>query len=246
MAKLKLMRSNHQSQKYDMEDRLIKYYPVEIKKTEERIAGLTEDYKVVQAHPIAEDSFSITIKGKLYTERKFAGEAILLACKAIKNPKDKVNIGEFRGFPMTLYIENGSFKVALKNTLTYTAELENNIMGNIVRINNALENMPKTVQNLQNRLENLTEEQTAAKAEVDTPFPKEQEYKEKSQRLTQLNIELDNAEKEEEPSEHSDTELEKKPSVLKAIKDFKSQQTLEEIKAGDCIKEVPQKVYTER
>ena len=114
-------------------------------------------------------------------------------------------------------------------------------MGNIVRINNALENMPKTVQNLQNRLENLTTEQIAAKAEVDTPFPKEQEYKEKSQRLTQLNIELDNSEKEEEQSEHTDIDPEKKPSVLKALKDFK-----EELKVGDGIKEVPQKVYAER
>ncbi|MGL4791269.1 MAG: helicase, partial [Anaerotignaceae bacterium] len=236
VAKLKLMRSNHQSQKYDMEDRLIKYYPVEIKKTEERIKGLKEDYKVVQAHPVADEKFSMTIKGSQYTERKSAGEAILLACKAIENPEDKVKLGEFRGFPMTLYVENGGFKVAMKNTCTHIAELENNITGNIVRINNVLENMPKTVENLQTRLENLITEQMMAKEEVETSFPKEQEYKEKVQRLTQLNKELDNLENEE-----VDTEQEKKPSVLKVLKDLK-----EDVKSEDITKETLQKNCVER
>jgi len=224
-----------------MEDRLIKYYPQEIKKTVERIDGLTKDYKVLQAHPIAEDSFSMTVKGKLYTERKAAGEAVLQACKAILNPEDRVKLGEFRGFSMTLYIDNGIFKIAMKDSITHIAELENNITGNIVRINNALENMPKSIDNLKNRLENLNSEQAAAQSEVDTPFPKEREYKEKQTRLAQLNIELDNAEKEEEEADHTDTEQEKKPSVLKALKDFK-----EEIRADDCTTESPEKSYEER
>lgn len=241
VAKLKLMRSNHQSQKYDMEDRLIKYYPQEIKKTQERIDGMSTDYKVVQAHPVAEDSFTMTIKGKLYTERKAAGEAILLACKAIQNPEDKIVLGEFRGFPMTLYIDNGSFKIAIKNNLTYIAELENNITGNIVRINNALEGMPKIMQNLKNRLESLIVEQAAAQAEVDTLFPKEQEYKEKQARLTQLNIELDNAEKEEEQAENGEVEQGKKPSVVKVLKELKDDGKT------DCkVADIPQKTYTER
>ena len=242
VAKLKLMRSNHQSQKYEMEDRLIKYYPTELKKTEERINGLGEDYKVVQAHPIAEDSFSMTIKGNLYTERKAAGEAIIQACKEFENPDDRVPLGEFRGFPMTLYMENRTFKVAMKNTLTHTAELENNITGNIVRINNALENMPRNIENLKIRLDSLKEEQQSAQSEVDTPFPKEQEYKEKSDRLTQLNKELDNSESEtEQPSEEQENGQEKKPSVLSALKNFK-----EEIKAEDSQRVAPEKSYEER
>lgn len=242
VAKLKLMRSNHQSQKYEMEDRLIKYYPTELKKTEERITGLVEDYKVVQAHPVAEDSFSMTIKGKVYTERKAAGEAIIQACKEFENPDDRVPLGEFRGFPLTLYMENRTFKVAMKNTLTHTAELENNITGNIVRINNALENMPRNIENLKIRLDSLKEEQQSAQSEVDTPFPKEQEYREKSDRLTQLNKELDNSESEtEQPSEEQENSPEKKPSVLKALKDFK-----EEIKAEDTQKTAPEKSYEER
>ena len=242
VAKLKLMRSNHQSQKYEMEDRLIKYYPTELKKTEERITGLAEDYKVVQAYPIAEDSFSMTIRGKVYTERKAAGEAIIQACKEFKNPDDRIPLGEFRGFPMTLYMENRTFKVAMKHTLTHTAELENNITGNIVRINNALENMPRNIENLKIRLDSLKEEQQSAQSEVDTPFPKEQEYKEKSDRLTQLNKELDNSESEtEQPSEEQENLQEKKPSVLKALKDFK-----EEIKAEGSQKTTPEKSYEER
>lgn len=207
----------------------------------ERIDGLTKDYEVVQAHPIAEDSFSMAVKGKLYTERKAAGEAVLQACKAILNPEDRVNLGEFRGFSMTLYIDNGTFKIAIKNNITHIAELENNITGNIVRINNALENMPKTIDNLKNRLENLNAEQAAAQSEVDTPFPKEQEYKEKQTRLTQLNIELDNAEKEADQADHTDTEHENKPSVLKILKDFK-----EEIRANDGTTESPKKSYEVR
>lgn len=235
VAKLKLMRANHAGQQYEMEDKLLKYYPQEMKKTGERIDGMSKDYKTIQAHPVADDSFSMILQGKLYTERKKAGEVIIAFCKKMKNPEEKMALGEYRGFPMTLYIDNGMFKISMKQNLSYTAELESNVLGNITRINHALESMPKSVESLKARLENLQTEMDSAKEEVARPFPKEEEYQERSARLTQLNIELNNTANEEisEKQEKVDapkksatmpTTFDKKPSILGQLREYTNAQ----------------------
>ncbi len=236
VAKLKLMRSSHQSNCYEMEDRAIKFYPVEIKKTEERIAGLKADLATADAHPLTrsvtmqnddgtvgavtqEDAFEMVIGGVTHTERKTAGEAIIEACKQIKNPDDRVDLGTFRGLPMRLYIDGGKFHVALKGATTHDTELENSVTGNISRIANLLDAIPKKVANLEERLHTLKDELESAKTESARPFPKEDEYKEKSKRLAQLNIELDNTSKDNrEDKEVSDDAVEPtRPSVLEKL-----------------------------
>lgn len=246
VAKLKLMRSSHNSQRYEMEDRVIKYYPAEIKKTTERIEGLKADTQIVKSHPVGEENFSMTVQGQQFTDRKLAGEAIIEACKQMKNPDEKIALGEYRGFPMTLSMDSGKFHVSMKQAVTHIAELENNVTGNIARINNALEAMPKNIETLTDRLERLGDEMTSAKLESERPFPKEGEYQEKSKRLTELNILLDNADKEE-PSGEKDVSHEKsdtvhvkeKPSVLQALKTLKATET-------DRDKSVPGKLLEAR
>lgn len=157
---------------------------------------------------------------KVYTDKKEAGEAIIEVCKSIASPEDKLEFGEYRGFPMVMSIDSGKFVVAMKNTLTHRAELENNITGNITRINNALESIPKRVEDLTERLHQLNGEMEAARFEADTPFPKEEEYITKSQRLLELNTELDNEQEQEEEivDDEMTEQSQEKSSVLKALK----------------------------
>ncbi len=224
VAKLKLMRSSHNTQCYEMEDRVIKYYPKEIKKTSELINGLKADIEVAKSNPSNEDNFLMNIQGKSYTDKKLAGEVLIRACKQLKNSDEKVDLGSFRGFDMLLYMDKGEFAVSLKNEVTHRAELENNITGNIIRINNALESLPKKLERLEERLETLNNEMESAKIESKRPFPKEQEYKEKSKRLAELNIELDSSQEEndslnEKPENIKNT---KKPSLLESLKNAKN------------------------
>lgn len=222
VAKLKLMRSSHNSQCFEMEDRVIKYYPTEIKKTTERVEGLKADYEVVKNNVLGEDNFTMKIQGTVFNDKKLAGEAIIAACKQIKNPDDKVYLGEYRGFPMTLSIESGKFNVTMKNSVSHVAELENNITGNITRINNTLESMPRIAEHYNERLERLNAEMTSAKTEATRPFPKESEYHEKSRRLAELNIELDETNSNALDNEVETKVEEKKPSVLETLKNAKT------------------------
>ncbi len=252
VAKLKLMRSNHNSQKYEMEDRLLKFYPQEIKKIEERIQGLTEDLKVVQTNPLTsviqqettdgttgavttEDDFKMVINGVTHTERKTAGEAIIAMCKQIEKPDDRFEIGSFRGFPMSLYLDSGTFKIALKGAVTHTCDLENSVTGNITRINNVLESMSTKIDNFNSRTTQLKEEMKSAQAVVDTPFPREEEYNEKVKKLAKLNIELDQSSKKSKGEKANDEKssedvskpvierksaLDEKPSIIKQLNDY--------------------------
>lgn len=218
VVKLKLMRSNHQSQKYDLEDQLIKYYPQEIKKTIERIEGLSKDHQFALEHPMGTDTFSMTVNGVTYTEKKDAGESIIAMCSKIKNVQDRIDVGEFRGFPMTLHFEDGKFRISMKRSITHIADLENSPIGNITRINNTLENIPKVIENLNVRLTNLKSQQESAQVEVDTPFPREKEYQEKMERLSKLNIELDHSETAVGAPPPKDAPREEKTSILTALK----------------------------
>jgi len=190
VAKLKMLKANHTSQQYEMQDKALKYYPQKIAETKLLIEALTADLPVVQTHPVKDDAFSMTVMGQTYTERKAAGEAIIKACMLMDDPEKTVDLGEFRGFPMQLKCDGSKFRVTMKQHLTYSAELSDDAVGNVTRVNNALESLAERLEAQKARLTTLESELTNAKEEADRPFPKEDELREKSARLNQLNREL--------------------------------------------------------
>lgn len=194
VSKLKLLKANHDGQKYELEDRLIKFFPRAIQQAREQIKGLEADLQVYRAHPAQGDTFHMVVQGRAYAERKDAGAAILAACKRMTDPEERVPLGEYRGFPMTLWIDSKAekFMVSLKagEGLTHTAELGADEVGNIARINNALDIMEKSLAGQRDHLENLTAQMETTREEAARPFPQEEELKEKSARLSVLNVEL--------------------------------------------------------
>ena len=234
VAKLKVLKANHTAQKYEMEDKVIQYYPREIAKEQLFIEAMSADIPIVQQHPAKDDAFSMTVQGQVYTERKAAGEAIIKVCLEIKDPDAQVDLGEYRGFPMQVTFDGSKFKVSMKQHLTYTAELSNEPVGNILRINNALEKIPADLEAHKSRHERLESEMAIAKEEAAKPFPKEEELKEKTARLSQLNKELEStpntreAEQEqngEAPSRPEDTrgaDSGRKPSILGELRGYTS------------------------
>lgn len=194
LAKLKLLKANHDGQKYELEDRLIQYFPQAIQQTRERIKGLEADLEVYRAHPAQGDTFHMEVLGRTFTERKDAGAALIAACKQMKDPEERVALGEYRGFPMTLWIDNKAekFMVSMKagEGLTHSAELGSDEVGNVARINNALDIMEKSLAAQRERLENLTSQMETTREEAARPFAKEEELNEKSARLAVLNVEL--------------------------------------------------------
>ena len=195
VARLKMLKANHTAMQYDMEDKVIGYFPRKIKEAELFIEALSADLPILEAHPTKEDAFSMTVLGTTYTERKDAGQAIVNACMLMTDPDKPVELGEYRGFPMTLRLQGEKFQITMKQHLTYTAELSNDLLGNIVRINNALEQIPKNLEAQKLGLSTLQTDMESAKEEAARPFPQDKELEEKSARLSQLNLELDNEEK---------------------------------------------------
>ena len=191
VAKLKMLKANHTAMQYEMQDKALKYYPQQMAETKLFIEALGKDLPIVQAHPVKDDAFTMTVMGQVFTERKAAGEAILKACMLMDNPEKVVDLGEYRGFPMQLHCDGFKFKVTMKQHLTYTAELSDDPVGNVTRINNALEGMAENLKRNETRLVRLESELKNAQEEAERPFPKEEELRQKSARLTQLNRELE-------------------------------------------------------
>jgi len=231
VAKLKMLKANHQAQQYETQDSIVKYYPQQIAQTQLMIEALAADLPLLEAHPVKEDSFSMTIQGKVYTERKAAGEAIVAACKSMTDPEKPIELGEYRGFAMRLALRAGSFQVSLKHRMTYTAELSEDIVGNITRINNALERIPKNLEANKQHLATLHTQLETAKEEAGRPFPLEEELTVKAARLSQLNTELDNDGRGSAPSQE-DGEApgredgdepgapDEKPSIRQALRQY--------------------------
>ena len=239
VAKLKMLKANHTAMQYEMQDKVLKYYPQQMAETRLFIEALGKDLPIVQAHPVKEDAFSMTILGQVFTERKAAGEAIVNARLLMAGPEKPLDLGEYRGFPMQLHCDGFKFKVTMKQNLTYTAELADDPVGNIIRINNALEGMAENLKRQETRLDRLESELKNAREEAERPFPKEEELRQKSERLTQLNRELEKPKKKEaEQSQDDDGPDLKdgnapareppalsvvcggKPSIRQAIRDF--------------------------
>ena len=201
VQRLRLLKANHLSQRYALEDQIIKELPQEIARYEQYIEGYTSDMDRLKnnTHP-NEDGFSpMEVEGTVYTDKKAAGSAILAACKAMTSP-DPVPLGQYRGFAMDLSFESlfREFKVTLKGALYYTTPLGTDIFGNILRLDNLLGSMEERINTCREQLENTKVQLENAKLEVEKPFPQEDELKTKSARLDELNILLNMDKRESE------------------------------------------------
>ena len=222
VTKLKLLKANHEGQRYMLEDRLIQFFPKAINGTKEQIQGLEGDLAVLQAHPQPDkEHFSITVAGQTYTERKAAGQAIIDACTKMTDVSQRVELGEYRGFPMTLWADTATqkFQVTMKQNLSHTIELGSDPVGNIARLDNALAAIAENLEQNKSKLENLNAQMEEAKLEVKRPFPQEQELAEKSSRLNVLRIALNMDGKSTGKWERDKEELDGgKPSIKGMLK----------------------------
>ena len=201
VQRLKLLKANHLSQRYALEDQIIKEFPQQIAIHEQLITGYTADIDRLKenTHP-NEDGFSpMEVEGVVYTDKKAAGSAILAACKAMTNPAS-VPLGQYRGFAMELSFDSFSreFKIALIGTLRHTTNLGTDIFGNILRLDNLLGGFEERQIHYREQLENTKTQLANAKQEVEKPFPQEDELKTKSTRLDELNILLNMDKRENE------------------------------------------------
>ena len=200
VAKLKLLKQNYLSEKYELEDKVIKYYPNEIKRLENRIEDMKEDIEVFNNNNTPDNSFEkMNIKGTDFTERKEAGEKIIEICKSMTNP-EPLEIGEYKGFKIILSFDtmDRKFYASMKNNLSYKTELGSDPSGNITRIDNVLNGIETRLSSVENNLEDTKKNYESAKKEIEKPFPQEEELKTKSKRLDELNIKLNLNNKDKE------------------------------------------------
>ena len=201
VQKLKMLKSNFLSEKYGLEDKVIKFYPQQIAYLKSRVEGLTKDVKTAKLHPkpIDEQPLGMTVSGVSYSEKAEAGQAIINACKSMNSP-DAIPLGEYRGFQMKLYFDTvqRNYVVKLKGETSRDVPLGDDSHGNIVRIDNGIERFEETLADTKNSLENTEKQFETAKQEIEKPFAKEEELKAKTARLDELNILLNMDKKENE------------------------------------------------
>ena len=223
VARLKLMKASHQSQQYKLEDSILKRFPEEIEKSKGFISGLEADMKTLAAHPHPEDGFAgMTVKNDNLTDKDNAGAALLEAFKDVRG-MEPVPIGTYRGFQMSLTLEDfgRDYVLTLKGQMTHRVTLGKDARGNLTRIDNVLNAMPDRLQNVRNTLDATTAQMEAAKAELGKPFPQEEELRVKSARLAQLNAELNIDERTPMEQLADDAAISAKaerPSVLARLK----------------------------
>ena len=223
VAKLKVLKADHQSQKFRLQDKLLTKFPADIQEANAHIAGLKADAQLAAAHPQGKEEFcGMTIKGVAYDEKKTAGERLVLACSELPNAEEKV-IGSYRGFELSLRFDafRTEYQALLKGQRKYTVPLGTDPLGNIIRLDNSLNNFPERITAAENELTTLHQQQAAAQIEVEKPFPQEEELAEKSARLAELNAQLDVDEKSHEPEqeEQPDEDAPRRPSVLAALEE---------------------------
>ena len=235
VARLKVLKADHQSQQYRMEDKLLKYFPAEIERQTGYIHGFEADIKTVEANPqIAEGFCGMDIRGKHYSEKEDAGEWILAACKEVKG-SEPVPLGEYRGFQMELSFDSfrHEFDIVLKGAMSHRVALGTDARGNITRLDNALASVPDRLEKAKEQLNNLYNQQEATKSELGKPFPQEAELTAKSQRLAELDAALNMEDSTDSRDEIADTD---RPSVLADLK-LKSEQ-IPPVKRSDAYEEV--------
>lgn len=236
VSKLKLLKANHTSQKYRMEDNIATHYPLQITAMKEKIAGYQTDIKTYEERKTADkDTFSMQIGNKVFTDRKEAGTALIDMVRSAKQPNIAVTIGECMGFKMSVTYDSfwNKFNLQLKGALTHEIELGADALGNLQRISNVLEGMGGKQSDMEQKLANVERQLETAKAEVTKPFEKEQELSEKLERLTELNALLNMDEKgdggaalvEDEPEIKKDANEEKQNIKVK-MKKHKIQQKI--------------------
>ena len=220
VAKLKVLKADHQSQKYRLEDKLLTQFPADIQQQRAHISALKTDAETAAAHPQDKENFcGMTIKGMMFDDKKTAGERLILAAKELPDTEPVV-LGEYRGFELSVRYEpvRNEQQAVLKGKAIYPVALGADPHGNITRLDNLLAGFDERIANAENRLENLLQQQTAAQAEVEKPFPQEEELAQKSARLAELNAQLDVDEKHHEPEmEETPDEESARPSVLAAL-----------------------------
>ncbi len=199
VARLRLMKAEHQSNHYRLEDQLLKQFPREIEQNRGYLFGLQKDLDTLAAHPLPEKDFiGMTVRNTHYTEKDKAGEAILEACKTITDDKDHP-IGEYRGFQMSLSYNAfaGQYILTMKGEMSHSVDIGTSALGNMTRIDNALNNIPVRMKNIEGKLESLNQQMATARTELGKPFPQEAEFRQKSERLAELDVALnmDNAHK---------------------------------------------------
>ncbi len=223
VAKLKVLKADHQSQKFRLQDKLLTKFPADIQETNAYIAGVKADAQLAAAHPQEKDGFcGMTIKGVTYDEKKTAGERLVLACSELPNAEEKV-IGSYRGFELSLRFDTfrSEYQAILKGQRRYPVALGTDPLGNIIRLDNSLNNFPERITSAENELATLHQQQAAAQIEVEKPFPQEEELAEKSARLAELNAQLDVDEKSHNPEQDEEEQEDepRRPSVLAALEE---------------------------
>ncbi len=219
VAKLKVLKADHQSQKFRLQDKLLTKFPADIQETNAHIAGLKADAQLAAAHPQGKGGvLRYDHQGRdLRREKKTAGERLVLACSELPNAEEKA-IGSYRGFELSLRFDTfrTEYQALLNGQRKYTVPLGTDPLGNIIRLDNSLNNFPERITAAENELDTLHQQQAAAQIEVEKPFPQEEELAEKSARLAELNAQLDVDEKSHEPEqeEEPDEDAPRRPSVL--------------------------------
>ena len=221
VAKLKVLRSDYQNQKYRLEDKLLKHYPEEIQKAKNRIAALKNDAQIADAHPQDKENFcGMTIKGMVFDEKKAAGERLMLACKEMPNA-DMMLLGTYRGFELNIRFDSfkNEHQIVLRGELSYPVPLGDDPRGNIVRLDNAIGNFADRIADADAALDTLEQQKQAAEVEIAKPFAQEEELQTKSARLAELdallNMEHQSSRTEPEAEEKPDA----RPSVLAALEE---------------------------
>ena len=219
VSKLKIMKADHNSKQFRLEDSLLKYFPEKIEEHKGFVRGLEADIQTLAAYPLPAEGFvGMEIRSDRLTDKENAGAALLDTCKEVKG-KDPVQIGSYRGFTMSVAFDSmwKTYTLTLKGQMTHRVELGSDARGNLVRIENALDKMPERLRSVQDQLENLYNQQAAAKAEVGKPFPQEQELAAKTARLIELDMEL-NLDGKGQPQPEQAIAKSARPSVLDRLK----------------------------
>ena len=224
VAKLKVLKADHQSQKYRLEDKLLTQFPADIQQQRAHISALKTDAETAAAHPQDKENFcGMTIKGMMFDDKKAAGERLLLARQEMPNA-DMMLLGTYRGFELNIRFDSfkNEHQAVLRAELSYPVSLGDDARGNITRLDNAIDNFADRIADAENALQNLEQQKQAAEVEVAKPFAQEEELAEKSARLAELNallnIDRDRSSSQDTPEESEETEAPAtRPSVLAAL-----------------------------
>ena len=211
VSKLKLLKANHTSQRYRLEDNIAKHYPMQITALKERLEGYRTDIQTYAAHkPVDKDVFSMKIGNRTYTDKKEAGAALIDMCRSAKQPNMAVTIREFQGFKMSVSFDSffSKFTISLKGSLSHEVEIGDDPLGNLQRLSNALEGMTGKMADVEQKLSNVEHQLETAKVEVTKPFAQEQELAKKLERLAELNALLNMDEKGDNALDMGDDEPE--------------------------------------